>query len=450
MCMTSSCAESKMIKVCEHPSLASISWTHLCTEPFLPVREEFHPKRNQARQKLATLPSSRFEDLSSDVYFELVRRYPEFKEDVCGIATVSILYLVAEASLFSSQPSGGRNSQSSTYDDYPAPGFPSNSTSRPRSRPSSHTPVRASSDREQGSGYRASQRPSEDRRQLNEDYQNPGRTSEDKYRRPDDLFAARDSDVGFGASDPSKSAQSQEFNGLRRSEDRDHRSGYVRQPSAAVSTSGNSDTTTSTVLAAQSATAISGIIIPTKSTIEEEDIKIPYGQDKRESGSTTMDERSGEILSYRDIRRGTYIIDGEPDSASDYPSPMSPRSPPAGLGGLAARLRNVGGDDDDDPGRRSGGEEYFSQSSVSLDGAGSGLGMRMRSSLSEEQEKMKRDYDYKIATMQSQISNLLRDLEANTIVEKKRKEEEATLKARIEESESLRRVSLFSQLNIIN
>jgi protein SPA2 len=50
--------------------------------PFLPVREEFHPKRNQARQKLATLPASRFEDLSSDVYFELARRYPEFKEDV--------------------------------------------------------------------------------------------------------------------------------------------------------------------------------------------------------------------------------------------------------------------------------------------------------------------------------------------------------------------------------
>jgi len=50
--------------------------------PFLPVREEFHPKRNQARQKLATLPITRFEDLSSDVYYELARRYPEFQEDV--------------------------------------------------------------------------------------------------------------------------------------------------------------------------------------------------------------------------------------------------------------------------------------------------------------------------------------------------------------------------------
>lgn len=50
--------------------------------PFLPVRDDFHPKRNQARQKLATLPTSRFEDLSSDVYFELARRYPEFQEEV--------------------------------------------------------------------------------------------------------------------------------------------------------------------------------------------------------------------------------------------------------------------------------------------------------------------------------------------------------------------------------
>ncbi|KAL1407089.1 component of the polarisome [Vanrija albida] len=49
--------------------------------PFLPVRDDFHPKRNQARQKLATLPKNRFKDLASDVFFELRRRYPEFEED---------------------------------------------------------------------------------------------------------------------------------------------------------------------------------------------------------------------------------------------------------------------------------------------------------------------------------------------------------------------------------
>ncbi|GAA5914239.1 hypothetical protein JCM8208_001532, partial [Rhodotorula glutinis] len=50
-------------------------------QPFLAVRPDFHPKRNQARQKLATLPLSRFRDLASDVYFELDRRYPEFGEE---------------------------------------------------------------------------------------------------------------------------------------------------------------------------------------------------------------------------------------------------------------------------------------------------------------------------------------------------------------------------------
>ncbi|KAK4058010.1 component of the polarisome [Microbotryomycetes sp. JL221] len=49
-------------------------------QPFLSVRNDFHPKRNQARQKLATLPSQRFRDLASDVYFELDRRYPEFSD----------------------------------------------------------------------------------------------------------------------------------------------------------------------------------------------------------------------------------------------------------------------------------------------------------------------------------------------------------------------------------
>ncbi|KAM0755439.1 hypothetical protein T439DRAFT_330639 [Meredithblackwellia eburnea MCA 4105] len=50
-------------------------------QPFLSVRSEFHPKRNQARQKLATLPLGRFRDLASDVYFELERRYPDFIEE---------------------------------------------------------------------------------------------------------------------------------------------------------------------------------------------------------------------------------------------------------------------------------------------------------------------------------------------------------------------------------
>ena len=45
--------------------------------PFLAVQPAFHPKRNQARQKLATLSVQRFKDLASDVYRELERRFPQ-------------------------------------------------------------------------------------------------------------------------------------------------------------------------------------------------------------------------------------------------------------------------------------------------------------------------------------------------------------------------------------
>ncbi|KAI8056764.1 hypothetical protein BDF22DRAFT_740269 [Syncephalis plumigaleata] len=54
------------------------------TMPFLEVKSEFHPKRNQARQKLATLPKTRFKDLASDVFAELDRRYPHFNREMAN------------------------------------------------------------------------------------------------------------------------------------------------------------------------------------------------------------------------------------------------------------------------------------------------------------------------------------------------------------------------------
>ncbi|KAI1267470.1 hypothetical protein F5Y18DRAFT_303991 [Xylariaceae sp. FL1019] len=44
--------------------------------PFLQPEKNFHPKRNQARQKLSTLGSPRFRDLATDVFCELERRIP--------------------------------------------------------------------------------------------------------------------------------------------------------------------------------------------------------------------------------------------------------------------------------------------------------------------------------------------------------------------------------------
>ncbi|KAH0562286.1 hypothetical protein GP486_003017 [Trichoglossum hirsutum] len=45
---------------------------------FLEYKDNFHPKRNQARKKLSTLPGPRFRDLATDVFYELERRVPKF------------------------------------------------------------------------------------------------------------------------------------------------------------------------------------------------------------------------------------------------------------------------------------------------------------------------------------------------------------------------------------
>lgn len=46
--------------------------------PHLLPRQEFHEKRNQARQKLSSLAQQRFRDLATDVFTELERRFPKF------------------------------------------------------------------------------------------------------------------------------------------------------------------------------------------------------------------------------------------------------------------------------------------------------------------------------------------------------------------------------------
>lgn len=46
---------------------------------FLLPEKAFHPKRNQARQRLSSLGHPRFRDLASDVFHELERRFPRFQ-----------------------------------------------------------------------------------------------------------------------------------------------------------------------------------------------------------------------------------------------------------------------------------------------------------------------------------------------------------------------------------
>ncbi|KAJ8606569.1 hypothetical protein MRB53_040869 [Persea americana] len=45
---------------------------------YLLPKNNFHPKRNQARQKLSTLAVKKFRELATDVLFELERRNPSF------------------------------------------------------------------------------------------------------------------------------------------------------------------------------------------------------------------------------------------------------------------------------------------------------------------------------------------------------------------------------------
>lgn len=56
---------------------------------YLLPKDNFHPKRNQARQKLATLPGPRFQDLATDVFYELERRFPMFGGRGIGSPAVS-------------------------------------------------------------------------------------------------------------------------------------------------------------------------------------------------------------------------------------------------------------------------------------------------------------------------------------------------------------------------
>lgn len=382
---------------------------------------------------MATLPASRFEDLSSDVYFELARRYPEFKEDVrypivskgCEIGLTRFEY---------PQPSG-RGSVASTYDDYPAPDFPSSSPSRNAGK--AKASGRASADRPSDSGYTggtAIRRPSEDRRRPSETEFNVGRKSEDTYRRPDDVFAGRiGGEESFSAALASRRKPSQDI--TRKPDERE----FGRRPSGAVSTSSEA---TSTLPGAQSTTATSAMIIPNKSTIEEEYIDIPYGRDGRESGMTTLDERER----VADIGRDG---DNEPDSASasEFPSPISSRSPLVGLSGLSARLKGVEDDDELVAGNKSGDDLYdkYGRSSVESsrstgNNAPNTRIINVRATVPEEQEKLRREYEYKIATMQSQITTLQRDLGDNAEHEKKRRESESRVRQLEEELGSMRQV----------
>ncbi|KAJ7782854.1 hypothetical protein B0H16DRAFT_1494629 [Mycena metata] len=369
--------------------------------PFLPVREEFHPKRNQARQKLATLPVTRFEDLSSDVYFELGRRYPEFKEDPSGLITPG-----------------------SNYDDYPVSDFPNNSP------PRNNNNGRASAERDRpgDSGYGgssvSSRRPSEDRRRPSEDYGGRRSTEDNGYA------ASTTSSRRRPSQDTTRRSDDRE-----RDRDRDQRDYRSNGRGGGGSISGMSDQSNLTAQQ-QSTTATSAIIIPNKSTIEEEYIEVPYGREARESGGSTLDDRDDRDRE-RDRMRDRDTLPEPPDTASDYP--LSPQSPAGGLSGLSARLMKDDDDDDDQYdkfGRPNGGDRDRAdrereREADRLENVGRGN--------KEEEEKIRREYESRISTMQTQISTLQREREDADEREREWMDGEARVKQMEEELSTVRR-----------
>lgn len=250
----------------------------------------------------------------------------------------------------------------------------------------------------------------------------------DDYPSPDFPRNARASedrgnDSGYGGSTPGTSAgdaysrrkpsQDIYIGSDRRRPSQDTTLG--RRPSESASVTSGGD--------AQSATAGMGMIIPNKSTIAEEDIEVPYGRDS----NVTARNRTGGGLS---------------DSERDLEDDMSPRSPPerglGGLSGLSARLQQADENEDyydrTSYGRQSVASDRSAGGSKMLAGGG-------RASVAGDDDRVRKEYEFKIATMQSRITSLERDLEDVQDREQKWLDGETRVRTMEQELGDLRRVS---------
>ena len=275
-------------------------------------------------------------------------------------------------------------SPGSTYDDFPSPDFPN----APRDRDKDARLGRLSEDRDRPPSGGARSRRSQD------DY-NPPMVA----RRSDDPHGGEaPSNEPLSDRDPytlSRRKQSQDTTATTRSQQQD----LGRRPSVASGTESTSATN------AQSATVTSGIIIPNKSTMAEEDIEVPYGRSESVPGDG----------------------DGEPDEVE------------GGLGGLARRLAQ---DPDTDGGARS--DDYydkisFGRASVASDR--SARGGRVSAAPNEDGEKMRRDYEFRIATMQGRIASLEREIEDGDVRTRQLELSDQRIKQLEDDLDKFRRVS---------
>jgi protein SPA2 len=275
-------------------------------------------------------------------------------------------------------------SPGSTYDDFPSPDFPTAPRDRDKELPTPARFGRTPEDRDRP--------PSGGARRRTQDDHNPpivGRRGDDPYGENEPL-----SDRDPYAS--SRRKLSQDTTATTRSQQQD----LGRRPSVASGTDSTSATN------AQSATVTSGIIIPNKSTIAEEDIEVPYGR----SESVPED------------------VDGEADDVE---------------GGLGALARRLGQDPDTDGGARS--DDYYDKISFGRTSAASdrsARGGRVSAAANEDGEKMRRDYEFRIATMQSRIASLEREIENGDVRARQLEQSDQRIKQLEDDLDKFRRVSL--------
>lgn len=113
---------------------------------YLLPEDTFHPKRNQARQKLSSLGPPRFRDLATDVFCELERRFPRFiAGDIPRMTSPVSTRAPSRAGtpmgqypprgVSRRQPSNAssiRGALQDAYDIPPSPGMPPNNFDRPQ------------------------------------------------------------------------------------------------------------------------------------------------------------------------------------------------------------------------------------------------------------------------------------------------------------------------------
>ena len=180
------------------------------------------------------------------------------------------------------------------------------------------------------------------------------------------------------------------------------------------------------------------MVIPNKSTIAEEDIEVPYGREEaRESSFMALGDHG------KDGDADTY---GGTDEDHDHDV-----SSLGGLSALGARLRaQVAGDalDDEEGSVPRNGEDYFDKvslgrASVTSDrsaGAIRSIGGRT-SAGGDDHERLRREYEFKIATMQSRIVTLERDLGNAEQRERELQESQQRIRLLEEEINGFRKVS---------